>query len=120
MVDRYDSYYKQSVQFQFRGHSRLFLTHLGEERLHLLVELSGVVAKNIRIVSFVFNPAPLYKDIVGVRTFYHVGNFWTFLQLLYFTVVKFGKAIRHCFNNKTKTFFRCHGNCNFLHVGILN
>ena len=57
------------------GRSRLFLAHLGEERLHLLVELSGVVAKNIPIVSFVFNPAPSYKDIVGLRTFYHAGNF---------------------------------------------
>ena len=59
-----------------RGHSRLFLTDfIGEERLHLLVELSGVVAKNICIVSFVFNPAPSYKDIIGLRTIYHVGNF---------------------------------------------
>ena len=72
MVDKYDSYYKQ---IPICGHSRLFLTHLGEERLHLLVELSGVVAKNVRIVSFVFNPPTSYKDIVGVRTFYHVGDF---------------------------------------------
>ena len=56
-------------------YSRLFLTHLGEERLHLLAELSGVVAKNIRIVSFAFNPAPSFKDILGLCTFYDVGNF---------------------------------------------
>ena len=57
------------------GHSRLFLTHLGEKRLHLLVKLSGVVAKNIRIVSSAFNPAPSYKDVIGLGTFYHDGNF---------------------------------------------
>ena len=51
------------------------ITHLGEERLQLLVELSGVVPKNIRIVSFAFNSARSYKDIIGLRTFYHVGNF---------------------------------------------
>ena len=80
---------------------------------HTLLALSGVVDKNIRIVSFPFNPSRSYKDIIGLRTFYHIGNFWTFLQLLYFTVVKFGKAIRHCFNNKTKPSIRCHGNCIF-------
>ena len=74
MVDKYNSYYKQCL-IPNRGHSRLFLTHLGEERLHLLVELSGVVAKNIRIVSFAINQATSYKDIIDPCTFYHVGNF---------------------------------------------
>ena len=59
----------------------------------LLVELSGVVAKKIRIVPFAYNPARSYKDIICRCTFYHVGNFLTFLQLLYLTVVNFGKAI---------------------------
>ena len=109
----YDTLLQAKCLIPSRIHSWLFLTHLGEERLHLLAELSGVVAKNIRIVLFAFNPARSYKDIIGLLTFYYVGNFWTFLQLLYLTVVKFGKAIRHCFDNKTMPSFLFPRNCNF-------
>ena len=70
-MDKYDSYYKQSVWFQAGAILDFFL--LTSLTAHLLVELSGVVAENIRILSFAINQAS-YKDIIGLRTFYHVVN----------------------------------------------
>ena len=81
MVDKYasyykhDSYYKQSTWFQVGAILDFFTTCSSVKNvLHLLVELSGV-AKNVRIASFVFNLTPSYKVIIGLHTFYHVGNF---------------------------------------------
>ena len=76
MTDKYDSYYKQSVWLQVRGIlDFLSLMHFGEKILYLPVKLSGVVAKNVHIVSFAFNPAWLHKVIIGLHAIFHVGNF---------------------------------------------
>ena len=43
------------------GHSRLFFTHLGEEGLHLPVELSGVVAKKYPHCILCFQPSSIVQ-----------------------------------------------------------
>ena len=76
--DKYDSYYKQSDWLQVGAilDCLLLLTpHLDEKLFHFLVELSGVEAKNIRIVSFAFNLAWSCKDIISLRSFLYAGNF---------------------------------------------
>ena len=69
---------------------------------HLLVKLPGVVAKHTPIVSFAFNPARSYKDIIGLRTFYHVGNFCTILHC--------SQIPKKCIE---QSHLHCDGNCNF-------